>query len=80
MRTAECKALENIDVALESIGMRTTECKALGNIIDYYKECGKHVLEQDNEPVDHRDESSIYPVELITLNAFPAMGDKPGRS
>lgn len=79
MRTAECKALENIDVALESIGMRTTEYKALGNIIDYYKECGKHVPEQDNEPVDHRDESSIYPVELITLNAFPAMGDKPGR-
>lgn len=80
MTTAECKALENIDVALESIGMRTTECKALGNIIDYYKECGKHVPEQDNEPVDHRNNSSIYPVELMTLNAFPAMGDKPGRS
>lgn len=80
MRTAECKALENIDVALESIGMRTTECKALGNIIGYYQECGKHTPEQDNEPTDHRDNSSIYPVDLITLNAFPAMGDKPGRS
>lgn len=40
MRTAECKALENIGVALESIGMRTTECKTLENIIGYYQECG----------------------------------------
>lgn len=80
MRTAECKTLENIGVALESIGMRTTECKALENIIGYYQECGKHTPEQDIEPIDHKDNSSIYPVELITLNAFPAMGDKPERN
>lgn len=64
MTTAECKALESVGMTLESIGMRTTECKALENI----------------KPVDHLDKSSIYPVELMTLNAFPAMGDKPGRS
>ena len=67
MATAECKALESVGMTLE-------------NIIGYYQECGKHIPEQDNESVDHRDESSIYPVELMTLNAFPAMGDKPGRS
>lgn len=60
--------------------MRTAECKALENIIGYYQECGKHLPEQDNEPVGHRDESSIYPARLITLNAFPAMDDKPERS
>ena len=60
--------------------MRTTECKALENIIGYYRECKKHAPEQDNEPADHRDKSSIYPVRLITLNAFPAMDNKPGRS
>lgn len=60
--------------------MRTAECEALESIISYYRECGKHVPEQDNEPVDHRDNSSIYPVKLITLNAFPAMDDKPERS
>lgn len=64
MTTAECKALESVGMTLESIGMRTTECKSLENI----------------KPVDHLDNSSIYPVELMTLNAFPAMGDKPGRS
>lgn len=80
MTTAECKAFESVGMTLESIGMRTTECKALETIIDYYQECGKHTPEQDNEPVDHLDKSSIYPVELMTLNAFPAMGDKPERN
>ena len=60
--------------------MRTAECEVLENIIDYYRKYGKHVPEQDNEPVDHQDKSSIYPVRLITINAFPAMNDKPERS
>lgn len=55
--------------------MKTNDkCKAIDDVADYFRNSAENMSpEQDNETIDHLDKSCIYPIKLVTLNAFTDM-------